>query len=359
MEEVPETRKPKRVKKEKKVKEDTSNVVPDELIDENKKTIIKENSNAIKALQAFGSNKFMNYLFMDGDTTVSLALVESLGGVLNIHEALTIDNIEDAFRRSVYFSFESTVTIYEGEVTEIKVLRDELEEIREIYLTLAAVKGSKTVRLGRQFRNIIGNINTGDVVYIEPASGLLRRIGRSESRCDEYDLEGDKYVQLNKGTVNTTKNRQSRVSLYDFDFSLSGHNSPISAFTRKSVDGIIRQYVKLKAVKFDSSNLVINRAHLLDKRSLSVLSRCAAEYPWVKILFIGNLNEVSFPLGNFLIVKVKNENIFDILKNRHPKFEKFLEAAEKYVGKVPLEKIEDAIYAAETVSEFVCLMELK
>ena len=45
----------------------------------------------------------------------------------------------------------------------------------------------------------------GDVIYVEAATGQVRRVGRSEEFAGQFDLEADKYVPVPKGDVHKKK----------------------------------------------------------------------------------------------------------------------------------------------------------
>lgn len=43
------------------------------------------------------------------------------------------------------------------------------------------------------------------MIYIEAASGNVKRVGRCDSYASEYDLEAEEYVPLPKGDVHKKK----------------------------------------------------------------------------------------------------------------------------------------------------------
>lgn len=48
-------------------------------------------------------------------------------------------------------------------------------------------------------------VAVGDVIYVEAATGQVRRVGRSEEFAGEFDLETDKFVPIPKGDVHKKK----------------------------------------------------------------------------------------------------------------------------------------------------------
>jgi len=153
--------------------------------------------------------------------------------------------LTDFLRKNVFFSIKSVRDVYEGEVSDIKVIKDSEGNPLWIDLTLRTAKATKQVKLTKNLLSAISGVNHGDVVYVEPSIGMIKRLGRSETKADEYDLEGDKYLQLSKGGVHTVKERETLLSLYDFDYAFNKYDSNISTLVRSHVDGLIRSYVGL------------------------------------------------------------------------------------------------------------------
>lgn len=48
-------------------------------------------------------------------------------------------------------------------------------------------------------------VAVGDIIYIEAATGQVRRVGRSEEFAGQFDLEADKYIPVPKGDVHKKK----------------------------------------------------------------------------------------------------------------------------------------------------------
>lgn len=53
----------------------------------------------------------------------------------------------------------------------------------------------------------------GDIIYIEAATGQVRRVGRSEEFAGQFDLEADKYIPVPKGDVHKKKEVIQVISL--------------------------------------------------------------------------------------------------------------------------------------------------
>lgn len=60
-------------------------------------------------------------------------------------------------------------------------------------------------------------MRTGDVIYVEASSGLVKRVGRCDAYAAEFDLEAEEYVPLPKGDVHKKKEIVQDVTLHDLD----------------------------------------------------------------------------------------------------------------------------------------------
>jgi len=84
---------------------------------------------------------------------------------------------------------------------------------------LKTAKGQKTLRLDPSVYEVIKKekISVGDVIYIEAATGNVRRVGRSDNFASEFDLEADQYVPIPKGDVHKKKEIVQDITLHDLD----------------------------------------------------------------------------------------------------------------------------------------------
>lgn len=238
----------------------------------------KNNARFLNAAKEFLSNKNIPLLcIMNEHLPIRKAAYElirkSVNYPVNSCDARLIPNIYDLVRKNVLISIRSTRDVYEGEVVDVKIVRDEEGSPLWIDLSLRTVKATKQVTLSKNLASAISNINIGDVVYIEPNIGIVKRLGRSETRADEYDLEGDRYVQLAKGGVHTTKEKEIVLSLYDFDYAFNKYNDNISMFSRRHVDDVVSSYLQMGIARIIDSCIFVDSAHLLSKSDLAVMAQ--------------------------------------------------------------------------------------
>lgn len=170
-----------------------------------------------------------------GKTALALGLAQELGPKVPF-TALTGSEVYSAevkktevlmenFRRSIGLTVKESKEVYEGEVVLLTPVESENpfggfgRTLSHILVTLKSAKGSKQLKLDPTLYESFQreSICVGDVIYIESASGSIKRIGRSESYSNEFDLEADEYVPLPKGEVFKKKELVQQVTLHDLD----------------------------------------------------------------------------------------------------------------------------------------------
>merc|ERR1712232_750416 len=98
----------------------------------------------------------------------------------------------------------------------------------------------------------------GDVIHIEINSGVVKRLGRSDTFAKEFDLESEIYVPIPKGNVFKKKEIIQDLSLHDLDIANSkphGDKNPLS---------LINSFVKFKKTEITEKlrneiNKVVNK----------------------------------------------------------------------------------------------------
>lgn len=180
-----------------------------------------------------------------GKTALALGLSQELGPKVPFtaltgpevfsSEVKKTEVLMENFRRSIGTILASIMAIgltireikevYEGEVTMLTPVEADNpfggfgRSISHILVTLKATKGTKQLRLDPSLYESFQRerIAVGDVIYIESASGTVKRVGRSESFANEFDLEADEYVPIPKGEVLKKKELLQQVTLHDLD----------------------------------------------------------------------------------------------------------------------------------------------
>lgn len=273
----------------------------------------------------------------------------------NSMDALEIksNSMDELFRRAALVEFQTSVNIYEGEVVSLRNENDS-----SATLVLRNSKQSAQLQLCPSLATrAAATLSPGDVAYVEPGSGIVQRLGRSEARQNEHDLEGDRFVQLKKGPISQRRDKKSILSLYDLDYSFSGYSAPTSSFVRHTVDRILASLSSCRPVQ---SALVITSAHLLALPQLRRIEKLAEELHWVRVILLGS-QPASSPVsygGAFLYARVQLPlSPYEILKMKHDNYEEYSSVVSEYIDRVDIEVISEAINVSKSISDFKILME--
>lgn len=348
------------VAKDKKEKEsrpkDISKALVQELTRDCAAEYMVKNETARVALKTFSSCRYANCALLRGAENVCRSLLECIEQPMTVVSASEIGNAEDTFRRAANIRFSRNVTVFEGEVLSSKINRDDAGKVRSIELTLHSAKGKKTIFLGSGMLEAVSQINEGDLVYVEPASGLIKRVGRCESRIDEYDLEGDNYMPVNKGTVVSQNVRSALLSLYDFDYALNCHSDDISCFTRSHTDRIIQEYSEKGHVELVESFLVVTKAGILDAQKCAVLQRCIRNCPWVKLVLTGESTMDLPSFDNCIAIETVAEEPGDIIRAMHRNIDIDKKAVTEHIKQLGIEIVSDILDIVSTAEDYLIMV---
>lgn len=334
-----------------------------DLIQLNTKTLaLKKNAKALDSIKEFISNSQITKLFLNSkDSLLLRTLISFIKNnselSFSVVDGRNITNVMDSFRASVILNFRLHKDIYEGEVTGIKIMKDEAGNVHDIEVTLKTNKISASLKLDKYLFDVISQINIGDVVYIEPNMGIVKRIGRSENRLDEYDLEGDKYVQLSKGSVHSVKESNTTISLYDIDYAFNKYNEDISFFTRRHVDEIISEYMSSDIVQFRESCLFVENAQFLDRKSIVQLMQISDSYHSVKLVMSGDGSNMACSecLSGFFVLNLEDdEDVLDMVRYDCKKLEdeQFLQVVKPVISRNNHEMVLTTLNICKSPSEF-------
>lgn len=211
----------------------------------------------------------------------------------NIHFDLIVNddyNLEENIRSSIKMTFKLTKYVYEGEVTDIKKQVDWFE------IDVMSSKETKTMKLPISYEDQLNTIRIGDVIYSEPCLGVLKRIGRCENKIDEFDLEGNKYVPLPKGKVETKKEKDITVSLRDIDIAYKNQD--------KADQFIIENSTKIEFKEC----LILIKTNKLTNKLQDLIKKYSMTYNWFKFILI------NWDTNTYLTLKLNDIDKFEFLK---------------------------------------------
>ncbi|KAK6590476.1 Ruv DNA-helicase-related [Cryptosporidium xiaoi] len=202
------------------------------------------------------------------------------------------------FRRAIGLRIRDVKEVYEGEVVELVMEETENphgnfgKAVSAIVLTLKSAKGTKTLRLAPQLCEVFQKekVKIGDIVYVESTSGIIKRLGRSDSFATEFDLESEEYVPIPKGDVYKKREIVQDVTLYDLDLanakpqggqdiiSLLGQyirpkKTEITEKLRLEVNKSVNEYIDQGVAELVPGVLFIDEVHMLDIECFTFLNR--------------------------------------------------------------------------------------
>lgn len=323
---------------------------------------LENNQKVIEGIKEFIRNERMNRIFLNCADYLTLETLSDFarknwGANFYMHNAKDIKSMMNCFRASVNINLKSFKSVYEGEISEIKIARDETGEVIGIDITLKTCKMSKNIHVNKYLYDTIKDISIGDVIYAEPSLGIIKRIGRSENKLDEYDLEGDKYVQLSKGPVCTVKVTETSLTLYDVDCAYNGYSEDITFFTRKHVDDIINEYSLSGIIKIEETILFIEDCQYLNYKQITDLFKLSEYFPSVKIILAGDALKMNslISFDNVFKLNIKPENIAEIARLICPKLEiiEFKNVVFPLINRSNFNLILSILQISESPSEFL------
>lgn len=170
-----------------------------------------------------------------GKTAIALAMSQELGSKVPFcpmvgsevysAEVKKTAILMENFRKAIGLRIKEVKDVYEGQVTELtphevpNPLGSYGRALSHLTVGLRTAKGTQRIKLDAAIYETLQKegVSVGDVIYIETASGSVKRVGRSDDFSAEYDLEADNYVPLPKGEVHKKKEVIQEVTLHDLD----------------------------------------------------------------------------------------------------------------------------------------------
>lgn len=212
-----------------------------------------------------------------GKTALAMAMSkEILSNFVHLSGCeLSVESLMMHVRRAIRIKLRELKKIYEGEITSIRLKNFQFK------IDLKSCKGSTTVKIGKSMYESVRDeeLSIGDVVYIEPMCGIVKKIGRSENAF-EYDIECGRKVPLPKKDVLRRKIVTQVLSLHDIDVAeetsdqlkntmrhMLGKNG-VKLSTMQDTNEIVNAYVENGMGEVQPGILFIDECHLLSKRVL-------------------------------------------------------------------------------------------
>ena len=246
-----------------------------------------------------------------GKTALALAVSHEIGSKVPFcpmvasevysAEVKKTEILMENFRRSIGLRVKEMKEVYEGEVVELSPheidngLSGTGRTVSHLNVSLKSSKGIRQLKLDPAIFEAFkkSRVSIGDVVYIEAGSGIVKRLGRSETFKSEFDLEAEEYVPLPKGEVLKKKEIVQDVTLHDLDManarpqSGGGSNDLVSLLNnlqrprrtevteklRKEINSVVNRYIESGTAELIPGVLFIDEAHMLDLECWAFLNR--------------------------------------------------------------------------------------
>ncbi|KAL8269815.1 hypothetical protein Esti_006259 [Eimeria stiedai] len=263
-----------------------------------------------------------------GKTAIAMAIAQELGTKVPFcpmvaseatvnpqvysSEVKKTEVLMENFRRAIGIKIKEVKEVFEGQVVSMclsvgsssSAEGPEETSCPPVRLTLKTVKNSKTLRLHPSINQGLRKekVAVGDVIYVEAATGRVRRVGRSEEFAGQFDLEADKYVPLPKGDVHKKKEVIQDVTLHDLDVanarpdggaplgSLLGQfvkprKTEITEKLRQEINKVVNKYLDQGIGELVPGVLFIDEVHMLDVECFTYLNR-ALESPLSPVVVV-------------------------------------------------------------------------
>jgi len=208
------------------------------------------------------------------------------------------------FRRAIGLRVKEQKEVYEGEVVELRPEETENpigsygRTVSHVILSLKTTKGTKQLRLDPAIYEQLQreHVSMGDIIFIESSTGMVKRVGRSDTFSTEFDLEAEEYVPVPKGDVHKKKEIVQDVTLHDLDVAnvrpqsgtSVGDSSSIAALMdgvlkhkkteiteklRKEINRVVNRYIDQGIAELVPGVLFIDEVHMLDIECFTYLNR--------------------------------------------------------------------------------------
>ena len=192
--------------------------------------------------------------------------------------------------------------------------------VSHVILGLKTARGSKQLRLDPAIHAALlrERVAPGDVVYLEAASGSVRRVGRCAAHAGAFDLGGEAYVPLPTGDVHKRREVVQDVTLHDLDAAnarpggaggagagardlaaalaaASGgrpRKTEVTDKLRAEVNAAVDRHIESGVAELVPGVLFIDEVHMLDAECFAWLNR-ALESPLAPVVVLATNRGVA------------------------------------------------------------------
>ena len=247
-----------------------------------------------------------------GKTALAHALSQSLGQgtpftaitgseVFSLEMSKT-EALTQALRRSIGVKIHEVSEVCEGEVVSIEINAPSGESAQRTgTVTLKTTDMESVFDLGPRMIEQMTRlqIQEGDVISIDTATGNMTKLGRSFSHAHDFDASGPslKMVNTPDGELKTRRETVHSLTLHEIDVVnsrnqgflalFSGDTGEIKQEVRESVNQQVAAWQDSKKAELIPGVLFIDEVHMLDIECFSFLNR-AMENPNAPIIIMAS-----------------------------------------------------------------------
>eukprot|EP00906_Rhabdomonas_costata_P029407 RCo041505 len=251
---------------------------------------------AMGMAQALGSD--VPFTMMAGSEIFSLEMSKT--------EALT-----QAFRRSIGVRIKEETEIVEGEVVELQIERPATDPHAATggkvgKMVLKTTEMETVYDLGQKMIDALAKekVQAGDIITIDKATGKIAKLGRSFTRCKDFDAMGSntRFVQCPEGELQKRKEVVHTVTLHEIDVINSraqgflalfaGDTGEIKPEVRDQIDHKVAEWREEGKAELVPGVLFIDEVHMLDIECFSFLNR-ALEQPNAPVIVMASNRGIS------------------------------------------------------------------
>merc|ERR1711959_228518 len=233
-----------------------------------------------------------------GKTAIAMGMAKALGEdtpftmlagseIFSLEMSKT-EALTQAFRRSIGIRIREEAEIIEGEVVDIEIETPASGGVATFgKMTLKTTEMETMYDLGQKMIETIqkDDVQAGDVITIDKASGRISKLGRSFTRSRDFDAMGamTKFVQCPEGELQKRKEVVHTVSLHEIDVINSrqqgflalfaGDTGEIKSEVREQIDTKVAEWREEGKAEIVPGVLFIDEVHMLDIECFSFLNR--------------------------------------------------------------------------------------
>ncbi|CAH1132760.1 unnamed protein product [Ceutorhynchus assimilis] len=233
-----------------------------------------------------------------GKTAIATALAAALGSdtpftsmagseIYSLEMSKT-EALTQAIRKSIGVRIREETEIIEGEVVEVQIERPATGMGTKVGKLILKTTDMETVYDlgGKMIESVLKEkVQSGDVIFIDKATGKITRIGRSFARARDYDATGaqTRFVQCPEGELQKRKEVVHTVTLHEIDVInsrthgflalFSGDTGEIKPEIRDQINGKVAEWREEGKAEIVPGVLFIDEVHMLDIECFSFLNR--------------------------------------------------------------------------------------